>query len=86
MIRHFAAAALVSVSMAASIVSSTPAFADSADTYISNPVTDSSLQSFCDGQATAANNLAAQNQTARAKEVVAAANMRGCRIFTFESP
>ncbi|MFD4369370.1 hypothetical protein [Rhodococcus sp. NPDC058521] len=87
MIRHVAATALISVTAAVPLLFLPPtAGAAQSDTYISNPADDSSMQDFCDDQATVANNLSKQNHRAQAEEVVSAANMRGCRIFTFESP
>lgn len=87
MSRHAAATAVVTVTAALSLFgATTTAVAASQDAYISNPSTDPSLQDFCDDQATLANNLRAQGHEARAEEVVGTANMRGCRIFTFESP
>lgn len=87
MSRHVVTAAVVAVTAALSLFgTTTAAFAALQDTYISNPSTDPSLQDFCDDQATLANNLRDQGHEARAEEVVGTANMRGCRIFTFESP
>ncbi|MFC9550804.1 hypothetical protein ACFTWF_08130 [Rhodococcus sp. NPDC056960] len=86
MIRRIVAAA--SIAIAAAAVPLVPALAAAApgDTYISNPPANPTDQSFCDDQAALANNLAAKGDYMRADGVVSAANMSGCRIFTFHSP
>lgn len=53
------------------------------DTYVSNPPEDRSLIGYCQDQATLANNLVEDGDQDRALDVVGAANIRGCRIYTF---
>jgi len=86
MIRRIVAAA--SIAIAAAAVPLVPALAAAApgDTYISNPPANPADQGFCEDQAALANNLAAKGDFARADGVVSAANMSGCRIYTFSSP
>lgn len=62
------------------------ALAGPGDVYISNPTANPDDQQFCDDQAALANNLAAGRDYMRADQVTSAANMKGCRVFTFQSP
>nr|WP_271210339.1 hypothetical protein [Rhodococcus wratislaviensis] len=88
MIRRIVAAASIAFAAAAVPLVGPATFAVAApgDTYISNPPANPSDQSFCDDQAALANNLSAKGDFARADGVVSAANMSGCRIYTFSSP
>ncbi|MFF0813803.1 hypothetical protein ACFYVR_01380 [Rhodococcus sp. NPDC003318] len=67
--------------VAAEAVPSTPS--DPPDRYVSNPTDDPGIADYCAGEAQLANNLDRQGDRDRAEQVVGAANMRGCRIYTF---
>ncbi|MFC9356143.1 hypothetical protein ACFTZB_06095 [Rhodococcus sp. NPDC057014] len=88
MIRRIVAAASIAIAGAAvPLVGPVPyAVAAPGDTYISNPPANPADQGFCEDQAALANNLSAKGDFARADGVVSAANMSGCRIYTFSSP
>ncbi|MEV0947226.1 hypothetical protein [Rhodococcus sp. NPDC049939] len=87
MIRRTLTSAVIAIAaVVAPLISLAPvAVAVQDETYISNPPFDPDDQDFCDDQATLANNLAARGDQMGADGVVAAANMKGCRIFTFQS-
>jgi hypothetical protein len=59
------------------------ASAATGDMYVSNPPEDRDLIGYCQDQARLANNLVEQGDSDRAVDVVGAANIRGCRIYTF---
>lgn len=88
MIRKVAAAAFLVLATVGAPFAGAAAFASAApgDTYISNPPSNPADEEFCSDQAALANNLSAKGDYARADQVVSAANMKGCRIFTFPTP
>lgn len=53
--------------------------------YVSNPTDDPSIAAYCADQAQLANNLTSRGDRDRAMEVVSEANMRGCRVYTFQA-
>ncbi|MFD4292458.1 hypothetical protein ACFWPA_01320 [Rhodococcus sp. NPDC058505] len=75
-----AAAAMILAGPAAAVGA---ADSGAGDRYVSNPPDDDHLVGYCDDQAQLGNNLEAQGDHDRAASVVGAANMRGCRIYTF---
>lgn len=85
--RTLTSAAIAIAAVVAPLISIAPsAVAAASDTYISNPPDDPSDRSHCDDQAELANNLADKGDRMAADGVVSAANMSGCRIYTFPSP
>ncbi len=85
--RTLVSAAIAIAAVVAPLISLAPsAVAAPGDTYISNPPSNPGDQDFCDDQTALANNLAAQGNRMASDGVVSAANMRGCRIYTFHSP
>lgn len=68
---------------AACVLAPLGATAAPGDTYMSNPPQDKQLIGYCQDQARLANNLVDRGDPDRAADVVGAANLRGCRIFTF---
>lgn len=62
---------------------SDPGAQSAGDRYVNNPTDDAGIAAYCADQAVLANNLDRQGDRDRAEEVVGAANMRGCRIYTF---
>ncbi|GAA4487695.1 hypothetical protein GCM10023094_46480 [Rhodococcus olei] len=88
--RHVAAtgaviALLVAAAPFAIAATSTTPSVPAGDTYVSNPTEDKQITGYCADQAQLANNLERRNDHDRALQVVAAANMRGCRIYTFHT-
>ncbi|MGW0176120.1 hypothetical protein ACWDUM_20030 [Rhodococcus sp. NPDC003322] len=82
----FASTALLVAGPATSAEAATaPPKAGPGDRYVSNPPDDNQLVGYCSDQAQLANNLEMQGDHDRALNVVGAANMRGCRIYTFEA-
>lgn len=81
-----AAAALLTTGPAAvSAAAESPDTSAPGDRYVSNPPEDGQLVAYCSDQAQLANNLEMQGDHDRAQNVVGAANLRGCRIYTFEA-
>ncbi|MGW4479640.1 hypothetical protein [Rhodococcus triatomae] len=68
---------------AACVLSPLGASAAAGDAYVSNPPEDRDLIGYCQDQARLANNLVEKGDSDRAVDVVGAANIRGCRIYTF---
>ncbi len=81
----FVAAPAASATTLATTTTAAPSTTTRSDKYISNHTEDRSIARHCAEQAELANNLVRQGGEDTAMRIVSEANMRGCRIYTFEA-